>query len=252
MSANTAGGAPDRMAEPSGAHREVRGVASPGGSAFGTGPLARASALVYTLLVTEGLLLLTSAPGLVPLLLLGGSASNLPLDAACLVPAGPAASAALFALWRRSGDLADLRPAAAFWRGYRLNVAGVLRLYLPWLAVMIMVAIGLAHGGAAGVPGWWRVLLVVIAVAGTLWLANAMVITSLFAFRVVDVARLAAYFLGKAPLVALGNAGVLIAGALVIAFGTEPVAMLFAAVGCLALLTSSRPMIEQVKERFTA
>jgi hypothetical protein len=222
------------------------------GGAFGTGPLARASALVYTLLVTEGLLLLTSAPGLVPLLMLGGSASNLPLDAACLVPAGPAASAALFALWRRSADLAGLRPAAAFWRGYRLNVGGVLRLYLPWLAVMTMVAIGLAHGGAAGVPGWWRVLLVVIAVVGTLWLANAMVITSLFAFRVADVARLAAYFLGKTPLVALGNAGVLIAGALVTAFGTEPVTMLLAAVGCLTLLTSSRPMIEQVKERFTA
>jgi hypothetical protein len=252
MSSSTAGGAPDKMAEPSGAHRGVRGVAPPGGRAFGSGPLARASALVYTLLVTEGLLLLTSAPGLVPLLLLGGSASNLPLDAACLVPVGPAASAALFALWRRSGDLADLRPAAAFWRGYRLNVAAVLRLYVPWLAVMTMVAIGLAHGRAAGVPGWWRVLLVVIAVVGTLWLANAMVITSLFAFRVVDVARLAAYFLGKTPLVALGNAGVLIAGALVTAFGTEPVAMLLAVVGCLALLISSRPMIEQVKEQFTA
>jgi hypothetical protein len=79
-----------------------------------------------------------------------------------------------------------------------------------------------------------------------------MVITSLFAFRVVDVTRLAAYFLGRTPLVALGNAGVLIAGALVTAFGTEPVALLLATVGCLGLLTSSRPMIEQVKERFTA
>jgi hypothetical protein len=251
MRKNTAGGTPDRRAEPSGAQRRVRGVAPAGGRGFGTGPLARVSALVYTVLVTEGLLLLTSAPGLVPLLVLGGSASNLPLDAACLVPAGPAASAALFALWRRSGDLADLRPAAAFWRGYRLNVAGVLRLYLPWLAGMTMVALGLAHGGAAGVPGWWRVLLVVIAVTGTLWLANALVITSLFAFRGVDVARLAAYFLGTAPLVALGNAGVLVAGALVTAFGTEPVAMLLATVGCLALLMTSRPMIGQVEERFT-
>jgi hypothetical protein len=222
------------------------------GRAFGTGPLARAAALVYTLLVTEGLLLLTSAPGLVPLLLLRADASNLPLDAACLVPAGPAASAALFALWRRSGDLADLHPAAAFWRGYRLNAAGVLRVYVPWLAGATMVTMALAHGPASGVPGWWRALLVVIVVAGTLWLANAMVITSLFAFRAVDVARLAAYFLGRTPLVALGNAGVLIAGALVTAFGTEPVALLLATVGCLALLTSSRPMIEQVKERFTA
>ena len=61
----------------------------------------------------------------------------------------------------------------------------------------------------------------VIAVAATLWLVNALVITSLFAFRTVDVARLAAYFLGRTPLVTLGNAGVLIAGALVTAYGTE-------------------------------
>jgi hypothetical protein len=202
--------------------------------------------------VTEGLLLLTSAPGLVPLLMLRADASNLPLDAACLVPAGPAASAALFALWHRSGDLADLRPAAAFWRGYRLNAAGVLRVYVPWLGAAAMVAMALAYRQASGVPGWWRVLLVVIAVAGTLWLANAMVITSLFAFRAVDVARLAAYYLGRTPLVALGNAGILIAGVLVTAFGTEPVAILLVTVGCLALLISSWPMIKQVKEQFTA
>jgi len=222
------------------------------GRDFGTGPLARVSALVYTLLVTEVLLLLASAPGLVPLLLLGGDASNLPLDAACLIPAGPAASAALFAIWRRSGDLADLHPGAQFWRGYRLNAAGVLRVYLPWLAVMTMIAMTLAHRGANGVPGWWRGLLVVIAVAATVWLANAMVITSLFAFRAVDVARLASYFLGKAPLTALGNAGVALGVALVTAFATEPVALLLATPACLALLMSSRPMIEQVAEGFTA
>jgi hypothetical protein len=221
------------------------------GQNFGTGPLARASALAYTLLVTEGLLLLTSAPGLVPLLLLGGSASNLPLYAACLLPAGPAVSAALFALWRRSGDLGDLHPAATFWRGYRLNAAGVLRVYVPWLAVMTMMAMTLAHGPAAGIPGWWRVLLVVIAVAAAVWLANAMVITSLFAFRAVDVARLAAYFLGRTPLVALGNAGVLIALALVTAFATEPVTALLASMACLALLGSCRPLITHVREEFT-
>ena len=79
----------------------------------------------------------------------------------------------------------------------------------------------LAHRHAAGVPGWWLALLVVIAVAATLWLVNALVITSLFAFRTVDVARLAAYFLGRTPLVTLGNAGVLLGAALVTAYGTE-------------------------------
>lgn len=219
---------------------------------FGTGPLARASALVYTLLVTEGLFLVTAAPGLVPSLLLGRDASNLPLDALCLLPAGPAASAALFALHRRQSDLADLTPAAAFWRGYRLNAAGALRVFVPWLALLTMVAMTLAHRRADGVPGWWQVLLVVIAVAATLWLVNALVITSLFAFRAVDVARLAAYFLGRTPLVTLGNAGVLLGAAIVTAYGTEALTALLAAAFGLLLLGSSRPMTEQVRKDFTA
>ncbi|MGH3278137.1 MAG: hypothetical protein ACRDNW_03275 [Trebonia sp.] len=219
---------------------------------FGTGPLARISALVYTLLVTEGLFLVTAAPGLVLLLLLDRDASNLPLDALCLVPVGPAASAALFALHRRHADLADLHPAAAFWRGYRLNAAGALRVFVPWLAMATMVAMALAHRRADGVPGWWLVLLVVIAVAAALWLANALVITSLFAFRAADVARLAAYFLGRTPLATLGNAGLLIAAAIVTAYGTEALTVLLASAFGLLLLHNCRAMIDQVRNEFTA
>jgi hypothetical protein len=219
---------------------------------FGTGPLARVSALVYTLLVTEGLFLVTAAPGLVLILLLDRDASNLPLDALCLVPAGPAVSAALFALRRRQPDLADLTPAAAFWRGYRLNAAGALRVFVPWLALLTMVAMALAHRAADGVPGWWRVLLVIIAVAATLWLVNALVITSLFAFRAVDVARLAAYFIGRTPLVTLGNAGVLLGAAVLTAYGTEALTALLVPAFGLLLLNGSRPMIEQVRHDFTA
>ncbi len=219
---------------------------------FGTGPLSRVCALVYALLVTEGLFLLVTVPGLVPLLLLDRDASNLPLDALCLVPVGPAASAALFALHRRQSDLADLHPAATFWRGYRLNGAGALRIFVPWLAVLTMVAMTLAHRTAARLPGWWLVLLVVIAVAATLWLVNALVITSLFAFRTVDIARLATWFLGRAPLVTLGNAGVLLAAAIVTAYGTEAVTALLVSVFSLLLLGSSAAMIEHVREDFTA
>lgn len=222
------------------------------GRDFGTGPLARVCALVYTLLVTEGLFLLTAAPGLVLLLLLDRDASNLPLDALCLLPAGPAASAVLFALHRRRSDLADLSPAAAFWRGYRLNAVGVLRIYAPCLAALTMVAMTLAHRRADGVPGWWQVLLVVIAVAAILWLANALMITSLFDFRAVDVARLAAYFLGRTPLVTLGNAGVVLAAVILTAYGTEALTALAATAFGLLLLGSGRPMIDQVRKDFTA
>jgi hypothetical protein len=219
---------------------------------FGTGPLSRVSALVYVLLVTEGLFLLTTVPGLVPLLLLDRDASNLPLDALCLVPVGPAASATLFALYRRQSDLGDLHPAATFWRGYRLNAAGALKVFVPWLVALTMVAMTVAHRHAAKLPGWWLVLLVLIAVAATLWLANALVITSLFAFRTVDIARLATWFLGRTPLVTLGNAGVLLAAAIVTAYATEAVAVLLATAFSLLLLNSSRKMTEHVRKDFTA
>ncbi|MGH3262585.1 MAG: hypothetical protein ACRDNS_11360 [Trebonia sp.] len=222
------------------------------GADFGTGPLSRAAALVYTLLVTEGLFLVTALPGLVPLLLLDRDASNLPLDALCLLPAGPAASAALFALHRRQSDAADLHPAATFWRGYRLNAAAALRVFVPWLVIATMVAMTLAHRRADGVPGWWLVLLVVIAIAATLWLVNALVITSLFAFRTVDIARLAAYFLGRTPLVTLGNVGILLGAALITAYGTEALAALLVSVLGLLLLNSSRAMTERVRKEFTA
>jgi len=219
---------------------------------FGTGPLSRVSALVYALLVTEGLFLLTTVPGLVPLLLLDRDASNLPLDALCLVPVGPAASAALFALHRRQSDLGDLHPAATFWRGYRLNAAGALKVFVPWLVILTMVAMTLAHRHAARLPGWWLVLLVVITVAATLWLVNALVITSLFAFRTVDIARLATWFLSRTPLVTLGNAGVLLAAAIVTAYATEAVTALLVSAFSLLLLHGSAALIEQVRNDFTA
>lgn len=218
---------------------------------FGTGPLARTSALVYTLLVAEFWLLVTAGPGLAVVLLLGRDASNLPLMAVCLVPAGPALSATLFALHHRHLDLADLHPTAAFWRGYRLNAVGVLCVYVPWLAVLTMVAMTLVHRRLSGVPGWWAVLLVILALAATLWLSNALVVTSLFRFRAIDVARLAAYFLGRTRLVTLGNAWLLIAAAIVTAFATEAATALLASVFCLALLNNCRTLIDQVRENFT-
>jgi hypothetical protein len=219
---------------------------------FGAGPLSRGAALVYTLMVVEFLLLVTSAPGLVALLLLDRDPSNLPLASACVVPVGPALSAALFALHHRRLDLADLHPAAAFWRGYRLNAWSALRVWVPWLALLTIVAITLAHRSAAGVPGWWVVLLAVLAMAATLWAANALVIASLFAFRAIDVARLAGYYLGRTPKVTLANACLLIVAAGLTAVATEAVLTLLASVFGLVLLRNCRAMIDAVRREFTA
>ncbi|HEU5425488.1 MAG TPA: hypothetical protein VFU74_01370 [Actinocrinis sp.] len=219
---------------------------------FGEGPLARVAALVYSLLVIELLLLLTTLPGLIPLVLLDRDASNAPLAVACAIPLGPALSAALFALRRHKGDLTDLTPAAQFWRGYRLNIGGVLRAWIPWLALMAVLAVNLSHVRAAGIPGWWAALLVAFATAATLWMANALVITSLFAFRPIDIARLAAYFLGRTKGVTIGNLCLLICAAGLVALASEAVLALFGVGFAAFLLRSCRPMIDLVTEEFTA
>lgn len=218
---------------------------------FGEGPLARVAALVYSLLTVELLLLLTTLPGLIPLVLLDRDASNAPLAVACAIPLGPALSAALFALRQHKGDLTDLKPAAQFWRGYRLNVGGVLRLWIPWLALLAVLAVNLSHTKAASIPGWWAALLVAVAVAGTLWMANALVITSLFAFRPIDVARLAAYFLGRTKGVTLGNLCLLICAVALVAVASEAVLALVGVGFAAFLLRTCRPMIDLVTEEFT-
>lgn len=222
------------------------------GRQFGEGPLSRFASFVYTLLVVELLLAATTLPGLAVLVLLDRDASNLPLAAACALPVGPALSAALYALHHRRQDLTELAPAPAFWRGYRSNAVGALKIWLPSLAFLTVVGVNLTHLGAAGIPRWWAVLLVVVAVVVTLCAVNALVITSLFAFRAVDVARLAVYFLIRTPSVALGSAGLLVAAATVTVVSSEAVLALAGSLLALALLRTSRPMTALVQEQFTA
>jgi hypothetical protein len=213
---------------------------------------ARASALIYTLLVVELLFLLTAAPGLVVLVLLDRDGSNAPLFALCALPLGPAASAAVYALRRRRSDLADLHPFADFLRGYRLNAIGVLKLWVPALAVLAILAVPLVHRAAAGIPAWWSALLLVLAAVVVLWSANALVIASLFVFRTADTARLAAYFLGHRPGVALGTAGLLLTGGAITVLASEAVALLPASLLIGGLLLVARPMCAEIEQRFVA
>jgi hypothetical protein len=228
------------------------GRATSGERQFGEGPLARVTALIYSLLVVELLLLLTVLPGLVPTVLLAPDASNAPLVALFAIPLGPALSAALFALHQHRGDLTDLRPFGRFWRGYRLNAVGVLQIWIPYLVGMAVIAVNLAHPESAGVPGWWAVVLVLIALVASLWVANALVITSLYAFRARDVARLAVYFLGRTKGVTLGNAGLLVIAAGITYATSEAILALLGSVLAFGLLVTCRPMTAVVRTEFTA
>ncbi|MCZ7374800.1 DUF624 domain-containing protein [Micromonospora sp. WMMC250] len=217
---------------------------------FGDGPLSRITSRVYILLVVELLLLLTTLPGLLPLLVLGRDPSNLPLAALFLVPVGPAISAALYALRHQRTDLTDLRPAALFWRGYRTNVSGVLRVWVPTLVWLAVLAMNLAYRDAVGLASWWSVPLVLLAVGVTLCAANALVITSLFDFRTRDVLRLAVHFLVRTPAVTVGTALLLAAATGVTAVFSEAVLAMLGSVLVLALLRVADPMVDLIRKEF--
>ncbi|WP_416072193.1 hypothetical protein [Streptomyces sp. ME18-1-4] len=221
-------------------------------SRSGTGPLSRAAALVHTLLTVEALFLAATAPGLAGLFLLGRDPANLPLAAGCLLPLGPAVSAALYALHHRSRDLTDLHPARVYTRGWRLNALPALKLWAPLLAWLTVIAFSLTHFAATGLPGWWAVLLGGIGVASLLWGAHAVVLTSLFTFRARDSARLAAYFLFRRGRVTLAAASLLVLTGGLTALFTEALPVLLAAPLLLSLVQSSRPVIVETQEDFTA
>ncbi|MFG1677506.1 hypothetical protein [Micromonospora sp. NPDC049282] len=218
---------------------------------FGDGPLSRAAATVHTLLVVELLLLLSVLPGLAALVLLDRDSSNLPLVAVALLPVGPAVSAALHTLRHQRPDLTDLRPAAAFRRAYRANLADVLRVWAPTLLWLTVIAVNLANLTAAGVPGWWAVPLVLVGAGVVLVGVNALVIVSLFTFRTRDTLRLAVYFLVRKPGVTVGNAVLLAAAAGVTAVFSEAVLALLAALLVLALLRIGDPMVDSIRTEFT-
>ncbi len=126
---------------------------------------------------------------------------------------------------------------AAFGRGYRLNLRAALIVWVPLLVWLAILAVNLGHFSAAAVPGWWAVLMIVVMVAATLCGINALVITSLFAFRPSDIARLAIYFLVRR--VTLGNACLLIVVAGVTVVSSEVVVFLLGSVLTMALLRTA-------------
>lgn len=218
---------------------------------FGEGVLGRATAAVYWYLIVEVLLVVAVLPGAVAALFLERTPGNAQLFALCLVPAGPAVSAALFALRDRT-RAEGLTPASSFWRGYRLNWADALKVWVPGLVVGTVILLGLGNAGAGGVPGWYAGVLVVIGGGVVLWLVNALLIVSFFGFRTRDTARLAAHLLGARPLVTLGSFSLLVLAAGIVTFSTEALFGLLAVVWLALVLRNARPLLADVEARFTA
>lgn len=217
---------------------------------LGTGALSRWSAVVYWFLVVEGMLVLTSAPGLVLLTLLDRDVSNVPLVALACVPFGPSVAAALFA-WRVFARDRDLSPARHFWRGYRLDVLDVLRWWVPTLAVLAVVAVNLTHLGTTGIPPVLGVALGAVALLILLWSGHALVLSALFSFRTRDVARLGAYFVAGKPLVTLGFVSVLVL-TVALAYTSDWLLVLLAAPLTYLYARTAAPVVAAAEAQFTA
>ncbi|MET8974957.1 hypothetical protein ABZX85_05000 [Streptomyces sp. NPDC004539] len=215
---------------------------------FGSGPLSKAAVLIHTLLTTEALLLITAAPGLIPLFLIGPT----PLTALFLLPLGPATSAALYALHHRGTDLTDLHPARLYLQGLRLNTLPALKLWTPLLIWLTVTAFTLTHFRSTGLPTWWALIIAATALTTLLWGAHALILTSLFTFRARDTARLSAYFLLRHGRVTLGALSLLILTGAMTALLTEALPALLSAPLLLSLLHTARPVIAETKEDFTA
>jgi hypothetical protein len=230
----------------------MEGMSGPPGAADPRrGPLGRVTTAFYWFLVVEVAFLVAASPGLIGILLLDRSPGNIPLYALCLVPLGPAYSAALSTVEvRRRAD--DLSPWPRFWRAWVRNLVDVLQVWVPALAGATILGLTLAFGPAAGVDGFFRGAAVVFLVVGALWSWNALIIASLFRFRARDTARLALYYLAAKPLVTLAALSFLVLATAVVAFTSDVVLAALAVLFAAFALVSARPMIADVTARFVA
>jgi len=222
---------------------------------LGHGALGRLTAVVYWFAVVTVLLALACVPTIVLLLLLDRAWSNVLLGAVFAIPVGPALSAALYTMrdrerLGRDAD-AELAPARSFVRGYRLGAADVLRVWAPALVVLGIIGQVLANADAAGVSGAYAVVLAVIALGVLTWALHAVAIATFFSFRTRDVARLAAHYLIRFPVVSFGVVSLVVVAGALVWLGTEVLLALVGGVWAWFWYRGDQRLLDDVRDRFT-
>lgn len=216
----------------------------------GPGALSRGAAAVYRFLVLELLLVLTTAPTAVLLVLLDRDASNVPLYAVALLPVGPALVAGLAAV--RSWEVEpDLSPARGFWRAYRRDALGTLTWWAPLLAVLAVLTVNVLNADL--VPGGTalRPLMVVLVLLLLVLGGHLAVLQARFAFRLRDAVRIACVQVVPQWRFSLGVLSLLLVAAAVTVVSFDVVTVLLAWAAVLLLHLMSRPLVLDVTERFT-
>ncbi|ANC31387.1 hypothetical protein [Isoptericola dokdonensis] len=217
----------------------------------GEGILSRVAGRVYWYATVGLLVALGCVPSLVALLMLDGSPGNVLVLPLCLAPAVPFVSAGLFTLHVRA-RAEEPAPARTFARGLRLNTSDVLLLVVPALVVLGIVATSVVHREAAGIGTVYVVVLLVVALLVVLWALQALVLASVFRFRVRDVARLALHYLTRRPGATVGLLALVVVAGGVVAVAGEVGLVVVGVAWLWFLLRVDAPVLADVTDRFVA
>jgi uncharacterized membrane protein YesL len=232
--------------------RSPQGHRGPGDRQFGDGVLFRFTNQVYWLITTELLFVLACLPLVLALLFLDRDSSNAILYALGGIFLGPALAATLHCV-RKVRREQDLDPARDFLRGYRINVAGTLKFWVPAVAAATIVLLdsGFLQTQGAASAAVLREALLVVALLGTLWVMNMMVISTSFTFRMRDMARLSMFYLGRSLRSTVGNVAILFLATALLLFTSEWVLLACGSLFVHLFALNTADLVVKVEARFT-
>ena len=219
---------------------------------FGDGALFRFTNWVYWLIATEVFLVVASLPLIAALLFLDRDSSNAILYAIAGMSLGPALAATLHC-GRKILRENDLDPARDFLRGYRINVAVTLKFWVPSVAVLTILLLNLVflQTRDSAADAVLRAAMLVVAVLGTLWLMNMMVISTSFTFRLRDLARLSVFYIGASLRITFGNLATLFLAGVLLFFTSDWALLLCGSLFVCLFALNTTDLVAQVQARFT-
>jgi uncharacterized membrane protein YesL len=223
-----------------------------GNRQFGDGVLFRFTNQVYWLIATELLFAFACLPLALALLFLDRDSSNAILYAFAALFLGPALAATLHCV-RKVRREKDLDPTRDFLRGYRINVVVTLKFWVPAVAAATIAALdsGFLQTKGAATDAVLREALLVVALLGTLWVMNMMVISTSFTFRMRDMARLSMFYLGRSPRSTLGNLAIVFLAVALVLFTSEWVLLACGSLFVHLFALNTADLVGQIEARFT-
>lgn len=222
---------------------------------YGSGPVFKAAAVVYGVMVGAGLLALANILVLLMPVLAGVIG---PIALLGFLPVGPSVVAVCYAFNRQlAGE--DTGVFHDFLKSYRSNFAQALGVWLPYLGFLAVIAFNLSvlpgslSAGAVTGPVQIaaRIGLIVLGILALTAGVQALLILSRFSFRTRDIFRLSLFGLSAQPRVSLGNAGILFVTAFLLVSTTAWLAVFLSGPMLYVICLNSKPLLAYVEGRFT-